>query len=156
MSNRTESPDRTEVGGVIPHLVCDGASDAIEFYEKAFGAEELMRLPGPDGKLMHAAVRINGSMVMLADEFPQHGGRGPKTLAGTPVTLHLGVEDARSAAQRAVDAGARVVLPVDEQFWGDVYGIVEDPFGHHWALATPRRPAMSIEEMQEAMQTMGA
>ena len=138
---------------VTPHLVCAGAADAIEFYKKAFGAVEAARLPGPDGKLMHAMVRIGDSAVMLVDENPQMGMLGPKALKGTPVTIHLYVDDADAFVARAAKAGAKVTMPVDEMFWGDRYGILEDPFGHHWSVATHVRD-LSAQEMQQAMQKM--
>jgi PhnB protein len=138
---------------VTPHLVCAGAADAIEFYKKAFGALESARLPGSDGKLMHAAIRIGDSTVMLADEFPEWGSVGPKSLKGSPVTIHLYVEDADKFVERAVKAGAKVTMPVSEQFWGDRYGKLEDPFGHHWSVATHVRD-VSREEMDEAMKEM--
>ena len=142
---------------LAPHLVCDNAAAAIDFYKEAFGAEELMRLPGPDGRLMHGAVSINGAMVMLADAGCGIDARSPKTLGGTPVTLHLGVPDADSAVARAEAAGASVIMPVADQFWGDRYGIVEDPFGHRWSIATPRRAApMSEAELREAAQAVMA
>ena len=140
---------------VTPHLVCAGAADAIEFYKKAFGAVELARLPGPQGKLMHAMIRIGDSAVMLVDEAPQMGMLGPKSLKGTPVTIHLYVDDADAVVARAVKAGARVTMPVDEMFWGDRYGRVEDPFGHHWSIGTHVRD-VSMEEMQQAMKKMPA
>lgn len=135
--------------GVAPHLVCDGASDAIDFYKKAFGATELMRLPAENGRLIHAAVEINGAMVMLVDENKAWGIASPKSLGGTPVTLHLGVPDADAAIKRAADAGATVVMPAEDAFWGDRYGMVEDPFGHRWSLATPIR-AMTPDEIKAA------
>jgi uncharacterized glyoxalase superfamily protein PhnB len=138
---------------ITPHLVCAGAADAIEFYKKAFGAVEGGRLPGPDGKLMHAMVRINGSPVMLVDEMPQWGALGPKALKGSPVTIHLYVDDADAFVKRAVDAGAKVTMPVAEQFWGDRYGKIEDPFGHQWSVGTHVRD-VSPAEMQEAMKKM--
>jgi uncharacterized glyoxalase superfamily protein PhnB len=124
---------------LIPHLVCDPCSKAIEFYKKAFGAEELMRMPAPDGRIMHAAIRIGNSHVFLADDFPEYcGGKAssPKALRGTPVTIHQYVRDCDAAVKRAVDAGATVVMPVEDMFWGDRYGIVTDPFGHSWSFAT--------------------
>src|SRR5581483_8140467 len=138
---------------VSPHLCVDGAAAAIDFYVKAFDAVELGRVPGPEGKLVHAAVRINGFLVMLADDFPEMcGGKSmtPKSLGGTPVTIHLTVTDVDAKFQRAVDAGATVVMPVGDQFWGDRYGIVADPFGHQWSLGQPVRE-FSMEEVQEAM-----
>lgn len=138
---------------VTPHLVCAGAADAIEFYKRAFGAKEFGRMPGPDGKLMHASIQIGDSHLMLADEFPEWGSMGPKALKGTPVTIHLYMEDVDAVVDRAVKAGAKIIMPVDNQFWGDRYGIVEDPFGHRWSVATHLRDP-SPEEMQKAMQEM--
>ncbi len=137
------------VHAVTPHLVCAGAADAIEFYKKAFGASEMIRLPGPDGKLMHACLSINGSSVMLVDESPEYGMLSPKALNGTPVTLHLIVEDVDAFVERAVTAGAAIVMPVADMFWGDRYGVVEDPFGHRWSVATPKRQ-MTEEELRKA------
>ena len=138
---------------VTPHLICAGAADAIEFYKKAFGATEQARLPGPDGRLMHAAVKIGDSQVMLVDEMPEWGALGPKSLKGSPVTLHLYVDDVDAFVARAVKAGAKVTMPVADQFWGDRYGKLEDPFGHHWSVATHVRE-VSMEEAQKAMRAM--
>lgn len=138
------------VGLVTPHLVCRDCTGAIDFYKAAFGAEEMMRLPGPDGRLLHASIRLNGSMVMLNDEYPEMGGVSPLALGGTPVTLHLMVDDADGVAAKAVKAGAEVVMPVADQFWGDRYGVVKDPFGHLWSIATPIWPPRSPEEMEAA------
>jgi len=138
---------------VTPHLVCAGAADAIEFYKKAFGAVELARLPGPQGKLMHAMIRIGDSAVMLVDENPEWGMLGPKSLKGSPVTIHLYVEDADAFAARAVKAGARITMPIEDAFWGDRYGKLVDPFGHHWSVGTHVRD-VSMEEMQQAMRQM--
>ncbi len=138
------------VGLVTPHLTCDGAGEAIEFYKAAFGAEEMMRLPGPDGRLLHAAIRINGCMIMLNDLYQEMNGHSPKTLGGTPVTIHLMVDDVDALAARAQKAGAKIVMPVADQFWGDRYGVLEDPFGHHWSIATPVWPPKSPEEMDAA------
>jgi len=135
---------------VTPHLVCKGAADAITFYKQAFGAVELGRLPGPQGKLMHAMLRIGDSAVMLVDEFPDYGSFGPKSLKGSPVTIHLYVEDVDATVKRAVAAGAKITMPVDDMFWGDRYGKIEDPFGHHWSVATHIRD-VSPEDMQAAM-----
>ncbi len=139
---------------VTPHLVCAGAAAAIEFYKKAFGAVETARIPGPNGKLMHAAVRIGDSTVMLADEMPEFGALGPKALKGSSVTIHLYVDDADAFAARAVGAGATVKMPVSEMFWGDRYGQVEDPFGHRWSIATHVRDVVDPAAMQKAMQAM--
>jgi uncharacterized glyoxalase superfamily protein PhnB len=141
------------VHAVTPHLVCAGAAEAIEFYQKAFGATEMIRIPGPDGKLIHACVSINGSSVMLVDEFPEMGGTSPKRLKGTPVTIHLIVDDVDRFVDRAVTAGAKIVMPVEDQFWGDRYGVIEDPFGHHWSVATPKRD-MTMEEIRSAARAM--
>ena len=138
---------------VTPHLVCAGAADAIEFYKKAFGAVEDSRMPGPDGKIMHAVVRIGGSAVMLVDEAPQWGMLGPKALKGSPVTIHLYVDDVDAFFARAMKAGAKVTLPVDEMFWGDRYGCLEDPFGHRWSAATHVRD-VTRAQMMEAMKAM--
>lgn len=134
---------------VTPHLICVGVADAIEFYKKAFNAVELIRLQGPQGKLIHACLRIGDSAVMLADESPDWGIFGPKSLKGSPVTIHLYVEDADAFVARAVGAGAKITMPLEDMFWGDRYGRLEDPFGHHWSVATHVRD-MSPEEMQEA------
>src|SRR4051794_39792636 len=115
---------------VTPHLVCAGGVDAIAFYKKAFNAEEVMRMPGPDGKLMHAMLRIGDSPLMLVDEFQEWGALGPKTLKGSPVTIHLAVDNVDAWFQRAIDAGATVKMAVADMFWGDRYGVLEDPFGH--------------------------
>ena len=139
---------------VTPHLVCAGAADAIAFYKKAFNAEEVGRLAGPQGKLMHAQIRIGDSAVMLVDEFPDWGSFGPKSLKGSPVTIHLYVEDVDAAFKRAVDAGATVKMALADMFWGDRYGVLEDPFGHHWSIATHVRD-VSPDEMQQAMQKGG-
>jgi len=135
---------------VTPHLVCAGAAEAIEFYKQAFGAVEGGRLPGPDGKLMHAVIRIGDSAVMLVDEMPQWGALGPKSLKGSPVTIHLYVGDVDAVVKRAVAAGAKVTMPVDDMFWGDRYGKIEDPFGHQWSIGTHKRD-VTPEEMQKAM-----
>lgn len=140
---------------ITPHLIVDGAAAAIEFYQKAFNAQEVMRLPGPNGKLMHATIRIEGSPVMLVDEMPEWGALSPKSLKGSPVTIHIFVEDVDAFVARAVAAGAKITMPVDDMFWGDRYGKLEDPFGHQWSVATQMRQ-VSMEEMQQAMQNMGA
>jgi PhnB protein len=145
---------------VTPHLVVRGASEAIEFYKKAFGARELSRAPGPDGKsLMHAEIQIGDSHVFLNDEYPDMGSVSPLALKGTPVTIHLYVEDVDRVFQQAVQAGAKVAMPLADQFWGDRYGIVIDPYGHRWSLASHVKD-MTPQEMQkaaaEAFAQMGA
>jgi uncharacterized glyoxalase superfamily protein PhnB len=136
---------------VTPHLVCAGAAEAIEFYKKAFDAVELARLPGPQGKLMHAMIRIGDSAVMLVDEFPEMGALSPTSLKGSPVTIHLYVEDVDATVARAVKAGAKITMPVADMFWGDRYGQLVDPFGHRWSVGTHVRD-VSPEEMRQAMQ----
>ena len=136
---------------LTPHLVCRGAAAAIDFYGRAFGAIELFRLPGPDGRLIHACVRIGDSQLFLVDEMPEHGALGPQALKGSPVTIHLQVQDADATFARAVQAGATVTMPLADMFWGDRYGQVVDPFGHHWSVATHMRE-VSHEEMVAAMQ----
>jgi uncharacterized glyoxalase superfamily protein PhnB len=138
-----------------PHLVCAGAADAIAFYKKAFGAVEKMRLAGKDGKLMHASLDVCGSSVMLVDEMREWGALSPKTLKGTPVTIHLYVDDVDRFVKRAVKAGATVKMPVADMFWGDRYGVIEDPFGHNWSIATHQRE-VTPKEMREAMKAMQA
>lgn len=139
---------------LTPHIVCEGASDAIAFYRKAFNAEELTRLPAPGGKVMHAAIRIGDSVVMLMDDFPEWGSLGPKALKGSPVTLHLYVQDADAAIKQAVAAGAQVTMPAADMFWGDRYGQVVDPFGHRWSIATHKED-LTPEEIQRNMAQMG-
>jgi len=152
MANSSVKPIPEGVSTVTPHLICAEAASAIDFYKRAFGAQELFRLDGPDGKIMHAAIQIGNSRVMLAEESPKWRTFGPKSLNGTPVSLHLYVEDADSFAQRAVEAGAKVVMPVSDAFWGDRYGQVEDPFGHRWSIATHVRD-MTPEEIKKAVPT---
>jgi uncharacterized glyoxalase superfamily protein PhnB len=138
---------------VTPHLICAGASDAIEFYKSAFNAVELARLPGPQGKLLHACMRIGDSAVMLVDEFPDWGSFGPKSLKGSPVTIHLYVEDVDAFVARAVAAGAKIAMPLEDTFWGDRYCKLEDPFGHQWSVATHIRD-VNLDEMREAARKM--
>jgi PhnB protein len=122
---------------LTPHLIVKGASEAIEFYKKAFGAEEIIRLPGPDGKsIMHAALKIGDSRLFLVDEFPQMGSLGPHGIGGTPVFIHVYVEDVDTVFNQAVAAGAEVRMPLEDAFWGDRYGQLVDPFGHKWSLAS--------------------
>lgn len=135
---------------VTPHLVCAGAGEAMDFYKNAFGAEELMRLHTPDGKLLHGCVRIGDSAIMLVDEMPQCGAIGAKTLKGSPVTIHLFVGDVDAFFSQATAAGATAIMPPDDMFWGDRYGVLEDPFGHRWSVATHVRD-VSLEELQDAV-----
>ncbi len=121
---------------LTPHLVVGDAAQAIEFYTRAFGGKERMRMPGPGGKLMHAEVQIGDSIFMLNDEIPEMGARSPISLGGSPVTLMLYVPNVDQTFAQAVAAGAIAIMPVADQFWGDRYGMVKDPFGHQWAIAT--------------------
>jgi len=139
MSDSAVKPIPDGMHTLTPHLVCAGAADAIEFYKKAFGAVEESRLPGPDGKLMHAQVRIGDSPLMLTDEAPQWGSLGPKALNGSPVVIHIYTEDVDATVAQAAAAGAKVTMPVSDMFWGDRYGQLEDPFGHRWSVATHKR-----------------
>jgi PhnB protein len=133
---------------ITPHLTVRDAKRAIEFYQKAFGAEVLGVAPGPGDKVMHASLKIGDSILMLNDEFPEFGGQlGPSATTGSPVALHIYLDDVDTAFQRAVSAGATVKMPVMDQFWGDRYGVVIDPFGHRWSLATHTRD-MSPEQME--------
>lgn len=136
---------------VMPHLICAGAANAIEFYKKAFNAVEMGRMAGPQGKLLHGLIRIGDSKVMLVDEFPDWGSLGPKSLKGSPVTIHLYVEDVDAFVARAAGAGAKITMPLQDMFWGDRYCKLEDPFGHQWSVATHVRD-VSPEEMQQAAQ----
>lgn len=140
---------------LTPHLICAGARDAIAFYKKAFGAVELNCLEGPNGKVMNAALRIGDSVVMLVDEVPEWKSFGPKTLKGSPVTLHLFVPDVDASFAQAVAAGATATMPVADMFWGDRYGQVQDPFGHNWSIATHTRD-LTPEQIQKGMAQMGA
>jgi PhnB protein len=153
MSKPAARPIPDGMHSLTPHLVCAGAAEAIQFYQKAFNAVELARLPGPDGKLMHGLVRIGDSMLMLVDENPAWGALGPHALKGSPVTIHLYVEDVDAAVAQAVAAGAKVTMPVADMFWGDRYGVLEDPFGHHWSVAT-HKVDLSPAEIQQAMTQM--
>lgn len=121
---------------VTPHLVCRDAAAAITFYQQAFGAVECLRLPGPDGKLMHAMINIGGANLMLVDEFENMGMKSPLALQGSAVAIHLYVADTDAVMAQAVAAGAQVTMPAADMFWGDRYGRLVDPFGHHWSVAT--------------------
>ena len=138
---------------VTPYLIVDGAAAAIDFYTRVFGAKERMRMPGPGGKIGHAEIEIGNSMVMLADANPEMGHKTPKTLGATPVSLLLYVENADDTVKRATAAGAKVVRPVEDQFYGDRMGGVEDPFGHLWYVATHVED-VSPEEMKRRMAAM--
>jgi len=135
---------------VTPHMVVEGCADAIEFYQEAFGAEELGRMAMPDGKrLMHAMIKIGDSPIMMVDAMEEFGAKGPKGLGGTPVSLNLYSEDAKAAFARAEAAGCTVTMPLAEMFWGDLYGKLEDPFGHSWAICQHVRD-VTPDEMEHA------
>lgn len=134
--------------GVTPYLIVKNAAAALDFYRKAFGAEELMRMEAPGGKIGHAEIRIGGRPVMLSDEWPDMGYVGPETLGGSAVSLHFYVDDVDSAFARAVAAGAKELRPVQDQFYGDRTGTLKDPFGHTWSLATHRED-LTPEEMDK-------
>jgi PhnB protein len=143
---------------VTPYLAVDDGARAIAFYQEAFGATEVMRMPGPNGKVGHAELRIGDSRIMLADEYPDMGFRSPKAYGGSPVGLHLYVEDVDAVARQALAAGAKELRPVKDQFYGDRTGSFEDPFGHVWHIAT-RKEDLSPDELkrraEQAMQQGG-
>ena len=136
---------------VTPHLIIRGAADAIEFYKKAFGATELFRFPAPDGKIGHAEIKIGDSPIMLADEYPEMGYKGPQTFGGSPVSLMIYVEDVDSVFNRALMAGATVMEAVQDKFYGDRIGSLTDPFGHVWHVSTHKED-VSFEELQRRAQ----
>jgi PhnB protein len=133
---------------VTPYLSIKGAANAIEFYKKAFGAREVMRMAQPDGRLGHAELQIGDSRIMLADEFPDMNFRSPHSIGGTPVHLHLYVEDVDAVVTQAVAAGAKVLRPVQDQFYGDRSGSLADPHGHVWHVATHKED-LSMEEIEK-------
>jgi uncharacterized glyoxalase superfamily protein PhnB len=143
---------------ITPHLVIKGAEEAIEFYKKAFGAEERYRLPwpGPDGveRVGHAELTVGGSVLMLAEESPRHGSVAPSG-KGASVVIHLRSPDVDATMAKAVEAGATITMPAENMFWGDRYGKLVDPFGHHWSVAT-KVEEVSPEEMKKRMQAMFA
>ncbi len=142
---------------LIPHLVCERCAEAIDFYKKAFGAEEVHRMNSPDGRIMHAALRIGSSFFFLVDDFPEYcegKSESPLALQGSPVTLHHYVENCDTAIKRAVDAGAKVLMPAADMFWGDRYGVIVDPFGHKWAFATHIED-LTPDQIRQKMKGMG-
>jgi uncharacterized glyoxalase superfamily protein PhnB len=149
-----EHASNAGVNALTPYLVCAGAADAIAFYKKAFGAEEALRIAGPNETILHACLQINGSSVMLTDACPAMNAVDPNTLGGSPVTIHLKVDDADNWVRRAEAAGATVVMPVAEMFWGDRYGVVKDPFGHIWSMGTPVRTLSEAELCEAAKAAM--
>jgi PhnB protein len=136
---------------VTPSLTVRNAAEAIEYYKKALGAKELMRMPSPDGKVMHAELQIGDSIIFLSDEFPDRGmSRSPQSLGGTTGTLNLYVEDVDGAFNKALSAGGTVNMPVMDMFWGDRYGTFTDPYGHQWGLATHKED-VSPADMDKRM-----
>ncbi len=138
---------------ITPYLYIDGAAAALDFYCTVLGGTERMRMPGPDDKIGHAEVAFGDSVVMLADEFPDMGALGPKTVGGTPMTVMLYVEDVDATVAKAVEAGATITQPVEDKFYGDRTATIDDPFGHSWTLATHIED-VAPEEMEERMKSM--
>ena len=147
MSNVQPVPEGMHT--VTPHWVCSGAAEAIEFYENAFNAIELARVPGKQNKLLHCCVKIGDSTVMLVDEFPEMTSSSPKSLKGTPVTIHLQVSNADAVFDQAVKAGAIIKMPLKDKFWDDRYGLLEDPFGHRWSITTRIQDASQEEHNKQ-------
>lgn len=138
---------------LTPYLVVDGAAEALAFYKQAFGAKEIFRMASPDGKVGHADLEINGARLMLADEHPEMGALGPRSVGGTPVSLLLYVDKVDEVFQRAVAAGGKELRPVTDQFYGDRMGYLEDPFGHKWSIASHVED-VSAEELERRVQSM--
>ena len=139
---------------VTPYLILNSASDAIAFYKKALGADEVMRMEDPGGKVHHAEIKIGDSRIMLADEHPELQALSPKTIGGSPVSIHLYVADVDAAVERAVAAGAKLVRPVADQFYGDRVGGIEDPFGYRWFFAT-RKEDLTMDEIRRRAAAQG-
>ena len=139
MSKSAARPIPDGFHALTPHIVCKNPSEAISFYKRAFGAEEVMRITAPSGAFIHGLIRIGDSMLMIADECPSMGGFSPAHFGGSPVTIHLSVGDADASFARAAVAGATAVMPVTEMFWGARYGVLKDPYGHSWSIATQVR-----------------
>jgi PhnB protein len=138
---------------VTPYLIVDGAAKALDFYKQVFGAKERMRMPGPGGKVGHAEINIGDSVIMLADEHPEMGARGPKSIGGSPTSIVLYVENVDATVKAAVGAGAKILRPVEDKFYGDRSGTIEDPFGHHWHVSTHVED-VSSEELQRRAAAM--
>jgi PhnB protein len=141
---------------ISPYLAVDDAAEAIEYYKKAFGAEETERMEAPDGKIGHAELKIGDSHVMLSDPFPQASTTPPKELGGTSASIFMYVEDVDAVVQKAVDAGATVTMEVEDQFWGDRFGSIKDPFGHSWSIATHVEDVAPEEMADRAKEAMAA
>jgi PhnB protein len=139
---------------VTPYLIVDGAAKALDFYRSIFGARERMRMPAPGGKVGHAEIAIGDSVIMLADEHPEIGARAPRAFGGSPVSIHLYVDDVDTTVKAAVGAGAKLLRPVEDQFYGDRSGTIEDPFGHHWHVATHKED-VAPDEMERRAAAKG-
>lgn len=144
----TVSPVPDDQPNLTPYITVDDAGQAIDFYKQVFGAEELMRMPAPGGRIGHAELKIGNSRLMLSDEFPDMDARGPKTIGGTSFCLHLYVEDSDAVAARAEAAGATIQRPVADQFYGDRGGMIMDPFGHKWWISS-RKENLSPDELRQ-------
>jgi uncharacterized glyoxalase superfamily protein PhnB len=140
-------PDEVTIHEAFPYLRLQGAAEAIEFYRKAFGATELLRLTEPGGRIGHAEIKVGGTVLMLSDEYPEHGIRGPVTLGGTTFAMHLHCSNVDALIERAVQAGATLVRPAEDQFYGERSGMIRDPFGHEWLLGHSIEQ-VSPDEMQ--------
>jgi PhnB protein len=140
---------------LMPYLIIEGATAAIDFYGKVLGTTERLRMPGPDGRIGHAELQLGDAVIMLADEFPDMGATSPKTLGGSPVTLTVYVEDVDSVFERAIEAGATSLRPVENQFYGDRTGQFEDPFGHRWSVGTHVEDVPPDEMAKRAAEMMG-
>ena len=142
---------------VTPYLIIDGASRALDYYKRVFGATERMRMPGPEGKIGHAEISIGDSMIMLADEHPEMGARAPRTVGGSAVSIMLYVNDVDATVKTAVAEGAKLLQPVEDKFYGDRMGTIEDPFGHHWHVGTHREdvPHDELKRRAAAMAKSG-
>jgi len=142
---------------VTPYLIIDGASRALDYYKRVFGATERMRMPGPEGKIGHAEISIGDSMIMLADEHPEMGARAPRTVGGSAVSIMLYVNDVDATVKAAVAEGAKLLQPVEDKFYGDRMGTIEDPFGHHWHVGTHREdvPLDELKRRAAAMAKSG-
>lgn len=136
---------------VIPHLTCRNAAEAYEFYQRAFGAQPMGLMNGPNGLVMHASLGFEGAPVYLHDEFPDHGVMSPQAIGGTPVTIHLQMDDCDAVYNKAVEAGCAATMPLADMFWGDRFGMVTDPYGHQWSVAITQR-TLSPEETRKAME----
>ena len=152
MANKTQAIPKG-YHTVTPSLFVAGAAKAIEFYKKAFGAEEVMRFPAPDGTIMHAELRIGDSTIMLGDEMPDQGGKSPRAYGGSPVSFFIYREDVDAFWKQAVDAGAKPIQPLIDQFWGDRAGCIQDPFGHVWWLAQHIKD-LTPEELRKNAEAM--